>query len=387
MVRTKVFVGNLSFQIKEDQLSSEFGVAGKVISANIITRGPRSMGYGFVELDSEEDAQNAVKVMNKKDLNGRPINVELAKPQDETKTRQPRAEGANGGFQRRRRRIFHKKQTEEGEVTSNTEREGKREEDEERPRKSRKPHRTGGFTRQKRVSNEEKVESKTTLFVANLPFSLDDDDFAKIVTDLNLKLKSAHVVKKRNGRSKGYGFIEFDSHEDQQKALVVLNKKVVDSRELSVKVALTELKHVQEDEQKETKPVEKKSVPTEKTTEKPAPVEKVVPAEKSTEKPAEKKTAPVEKKTPPAEKNATPTEKKTAPPAEKKTQPAEKSAAPVEKKTAPTEKKTQPAEKKTQPAEKKTQETKPVQESKPAEKVTSPAEKKSATPEKKDEKK
>jgi len=83
MVRTKVFVGNLSFQTKEAELAQEFGTAGKVISANIITRGPRSLGYGFVEMESEADADNAVKLLNKKEIGGRPINVEVAKPREE----------------------------------------------------------------------------------------------------------------------------------------------------------------------------------------------------------------------------------------------------------------------------------------------------------------
>jgi len=75
MVRTKCFVGNLSFSTAESQLAKEFEVAGKVISANIITRGPRSLGYGFVEFDSEEDAQNAVRLLNKKEIDGRQVNV------------------------------------------------------------------------------------------------------------------------------------------------------------------------------------------------------------------------------------------------------------------------------------------------------------------------
>jgi RNA recognition motif-containing protein len=55
-----------------------------------------------------------------------------------------------------------------------------------------------------------------------------------------LKFKSAHVVKKRNGRSKGFGFVEFEAEEDQKKALQAINNKSIDGRELIVKVALTE---------------------------------------------------------------------------------------------------------------------------------------------------
>jgi len=350
MVRTKVFVGNLSFQTKEAELATEFAVAGKVISANIITRGPRSLGYGFVEFDSEEDAQNAVNLLSKKEINGRAVNVEIAKPQDETKRqpRPPRPEGENGAPRRPRpRKSFRKKEGEEGEKKPQ---ESKKEEaEEEIPRRRPRPRRTnrvsgGGNPGERRIPTEDREESKTTLFVANLPFSLDDAAFAKIVTDLNLKLKSAHVVKKRNGRSKGYGFIEFDSQDDQQKALAALNKKVVDSRELSVKVALTEIKHESAEQQqqqqppKEAKPVENKVASPEKKT---APVEK-----KPVPVAAEKKSSPApvvaEKKSSPApvvaEKKASPApvvaEKKTSPAPEKKASPA-----PQEKKTPSTEKK------------------------------------------------
>jgi len=78
----------------------------------------------------------------------------------------------------------------------------------------------------------------TTLFVANLPFSMDDEGFAKVFKDNTLAFKSAHVVKKKTGRSKGFGFAEFDNEKDQQAALAALNNKPVDGRELVVKVAL-----------------------------------------------------------------------------------------------------------------------------------------------------
>jgi len=106
-----------------------------------------------------------------------------------------------------------------------------------------------------------------------LPFSLDDDGFAKVLKDNSLSFKSAHVVKKRSGRSKGFGFAEFDNESDQQKALNTLNKKPVEGRELIVKVALTD-------------EVNAASGKEEKKEEKPVPAAK---EEKKEEKPAEKK--------------------------------------------------------------------------------------------------
>jgi len=332
MVRTKVFVGNLAFSTKEPELAAAFGAAGKVIGANIITRGPRSLGYGFVEMESEEDAQKAVELMNKKELNGRNINVEVAKPQEEGKEKEPREQGEGGRRRGGRQRSYRKR--EEGEEADDKAEEGEEGKDGAPRRRPRRRPRVVG-TGQKRVEDSnEREESKTTLFVANLPFALDDEGFAKVVTELGVKPTTAHVVKKRNGRSKGYGFVEFENEADQKKALDGLNKKVVDERELSVKVALTE--QARGEEEKLAQPAEKKTAPAEK---------KAAPAEKKVAPPAEKKAAAPEKKIAP------PAEKKVVPPAEKKVAaPEKKPASPAEKKAAP------PAEKKsTPPAEKKTE--------------------------------
>eukprot|EP00211_Chloroparvula_japonica_P012871 CAMPEP_0119118226 /NCGR_PEP_ID=MMETSP1310-20130426/140_1 /TAXON_ID=464262 /ORGANISM="Genus nov. species nov., Strain RCC2339" /LENGTH=141 /DNA_ID=CAMNT_0007107565 /DNA_START=111 /DNA_END=532 /DNA_ORIENTATION=+ len=75
----KIFVGNLSFDVKEEQLSEVFAEAGKVLEANIITRGSRSRGYGFVTMATQADAEKALEALNKKELEGRAINVEIAK--------------------------------------------------------------------------------------------------------------------------------------------------------------------------------------------------------------------------------------------------------------------------------------------------------------------
>jgi len=204
MVRTKVFVGNLAFSTKEPELAAAFQAAGKVIGANIITRGPRSLGYGFVELESEEDAQKAVELMNKKDLNGRQINVEVARPQEENKEK-PVPQGENGGASpaRRKRAPRRRGPPQEGGAEHKQESVASEDQTEGEPQRRQRRRPVG----QKRVSEEAKEESKTTLFVANLPFSLDDEGFAKVVLELGLKPKTAHVVKKRNLRSKGYGFV------------------------------------------------------------------------------------------------------------------------------------------------------------------------------------
>jgi len=260
MVRTKVFVGNLSFKTREAELAQEFGSVAKVISANIITRGPRSLGYGFVELESEEDAQKAVTAMDKKEIDGRQINVEVANLRQEGEgnaqggQQGAQGEGARGGRGGRGRGARGASRGTRGarggrgaarggrggrrafEDNNNAVATGEGEGEQARPRRTRAPKPQGEGANKP----DNRVESQTSLFVANLPFSLNDETFGKVFTDAGLKFKTAHVVTKRNGRSKGFGFVEFDNHEDQQKALNTLNGNKIEERELILRVALTD---------------------------------------------------------------------------------------------------------------------------------------------------
>jgi len=75
------------------------------------------------------------------------------------------------------------------------------------------------------------------LFVANLPFQLEDEGLKALFKEQ--KVTKAHVVKNRNGRSKGFGFVEFDNEVDQKAALEASAKLSAEGRELIVKIALT----------------------------------------------------------------------------------------------------------------------------------------------------
>ncbi len=88
----KIYVGNLSYQTTEAQLSEAFSEHGEVQSANLVmdreTGRPR--GFGFIEM-GDDDARNAIEALNGKDLDGRTLNVNEAKP------REPRRGGGGGG--------------------------------------------------------------------------------------------------------------------------------------------------------------------------------------------------------------------------------------------------------------------------------------------------
>ena len=79
----KLFVGGLSWDTKEDSLKNFFSQAGNVVSATVITDkfSGRSKGFGFVEMSSEEEAQEAIKKLNGQSLDGRNITVNEARPQ------------------------------------------------------------------------------------------------------------------------------------------------------------------------------------------------------------------------------------------------------------------------------------------------------------------
>jgi RNA recognition motif-containing protein len=78
----KLFVGSLSFSTTSEGLREFFAQAGNVTSATVITDqfSGRSRGFGFVEMSTPEEAQAAVQRLNGKDLDGRQIKVEIAKP-------------------------------------------------------------------------------------------------------------------------------------------------------------------------------------------------------------------------------------------------------------------------------------------------------------------
>ncbi len=82
---TKLFVGSLAWATTDDDLKKFFESAGTVVSANVISdrETNRSRGFGFVEMSSDEEAKKAVEELNGKDLDGRAIVVNEARPREE----------------------------------------------------------------------------------------------------------------------------------------------------------------------------------------------------------------------------------------------------------------------------------------------------------------
>jgi RNA recognition motif-containing protein len=93
---TKLFIGSLAWATTDDSLRDLFATVGTVVSANVIVdrETNRSKGFGFVEMSSDEEAKAAVEQINGKDLDGRPIVVNEARPREE------RPRDNNGGGNR-----------------------------------------------------------------------------------------------------------------------------------------------------------------------------------------------------------------------------------------------------------------------------------------------
>lgn len=93
---TKLYVGGVSYGTTEDSLREAFAQAGNVASAKIIIdkMTGRSRGFAFVEMSSDDEAQKAIALWNGKELDGRTLTVNEARPMEE---RAPRT-GGNGGF-------------------------------------------------------------------------------------------------------------------------------------------------------------------------------------------------------------------------------------------------------------------------------------------------
>jgi RNA recognition motif-containing protein len=78
----KIFVGNLSYNVTEDDLRQAFEDFGQVASATVIMdeQSGRSKGFGFVEMPIQAEAQSAIEVLNGKAMRGRTITVNEARP-------------------------------------------------------------------------------------------------------------------------------------------------------------------------------------------------------------------------------------------------------------------------------------------------------------------
>ncbi len=84
MATQNLFIGSLAYATTDDGLKAHFEQVGPVVSARVITdrESGRSKGFGFVEFENDDDNQKAIDQLNGKELDGRTINVSLARPKN-----------------------------------------------------------------------------------------------------------------------------------------------------------------------------------------------------------------------------------------------------------------------------------------------------------------
>ncbi|KAJ3761652.1 hypothetical protein EV360DRAFT_92898 [Lentinula raphanica] len=280
----KVFAGNLAYTTTDEGLKAFFApVQSDIITAQVILRGTRSAGYGFVALSSAEAAQKAVDALNKQTLDGRQVIVELAKQSDqkdkEKKEKKPKRRPGRRGSKAVPGEVSEAEANGEANgdavkeevIASTSESEKPKKKRSKKPRKpkaktegeatevappaatepadaaapaAKKPRQRKPRTpRTPRPAGEdpEGEQSKTVLFVANLGFNIDDAGLAALFTEAGISVTSARIVRRRWGhprRSKGYGFVDVGGEEEQKKAIEALQGKEVGGRPIAVKIAV-----------------------------------------------------------------------------------------------------------------------------------------------------
>ena len=92
-MNNKLFVGNLSFNVTENDLHDAFAAHGTVTETNLMMdrATSRSRGFAFVTMSSDEEAQKAIDALNGKTIDGRSLTVNIARPREE------RSSGSGGG--------------------------------------------------------------------------------------------------------------------------------------------------------------------------------------------------------------------------------------------------------------------------------------------------
>ncbi|EAL43716.1 enhancer binding protein-2, putative [Entamoeba histolytica HM-1:IMSS-B] len=227
---TKLYIGNLSYKTTEENLKTHFESFGKIKEAKLMIFRGYSRGFAFVEYETEEDAKKAVAA-NGVEFEGRKLKVEIARPPKERKEVPEGEKKTTAGPRGYRPRRFG-------------------------PRRFTRKH-FGKKTNGSRVNKKEKKEvptefSDNLIFVKNLAYAIKDEDLKEIFKEFNVV--SAKVVTynhRGNVRSKGYGFVEVKSAEDQKAAVEKLNGTTQKERAIGV------FKAYKKQEQKEETPVTK----------------------------------------------------------------------------------------------------------------------------------
>jgi RNA recognition motif-containing protein len=101
----KLYVGNLAYSVRDDDLQQHFSAFGQVQSAKVMMERDtgRSKGFGFVEMGSSQEAEAAIRGLHGQNMAGRDLTVNIARPME---ARPPRSGGFGGGYGQARRNSY-----------------------------------------------------------------------------------------------------------------------------------------------------------------------------------------------------------------------------------------------------------------------------------------
>lgn len=104
----KLYVGNLSYSVRDDDLQQQFSAFGQVQSAKVMMERDtgRSKGFGFVEMSNSQEAEAAIRGMNGQNMGGRDLTVNIARPMEARPPRSGGGGGYGGGYGDSRRNSY-----------------------------------------------------------------------------------------------------------------------------------------------------------------------------------------------------------------------------------------------------------------------------------------
>ncbi|KAI3981741.1 hypothetical protein MKX01_027726 [Papaver californicum] len=173
----KLFVGNLPYDIDSEKLANLFDQAGVVEVAEVIynRETDESRGFAFVTMSSVEEAEKAVEMFNRHDINGRTLNVNKASPKGSRPERTPRS--------------------------------------------------------------FESSSSSLRLYVGNLSWQVDDARLEQVFSEHGKVMDAKVVMDRETGRSRGFGFVTMSAQSELDDAIAALDGQSLDGRMVRVNVA------------------------------------------------------------------------------------------------------------------------------------------------------
>ncbi|KAL7717389.1 Enhancer binding protein 2 (EBP2) [Entamoeba marina] len=253
----KLYVGNLSYSTREEEMQKYFAVFGSIKECHLMVDRGYSKGFGFVEYDNEDDMKKALE-KNGTEFMGRKLRIEEARPpkehSDNQRNSRPPYRSYNGP---RKFGYGQRKYGYNGPRRSYGYSGPRRNYNYDGPRRNFNYRKN--FNDNKRYGNPqsyrryEKDQKKPTepsdfsdklLFVKNLPYSVRDEKLGELFSGHGVV--KATVVTYRKGPnvlSKGFGFVEVDSTKHQSDAIAALNNQEVDGRQIVVVKAFKTQEH------------------------------------------------------------------------------------------------------------------------------------------------